>query len=421
MSAKNNKILIIVESINPDDSSGSKANVALIDNLSTCGFNIKVLHFTRHDYILETVPCVAIKEQKAHIWYIFSKFQVLIWRLFKLNLNPFFEKSFGFSFGFFSDSFSFKKAIDKENPDDYDWVLTLSKAASFRPHHALLKCPKWHSKWLAYIHDPYPMHFYPRPYNWVAPGYYQQQEFMRSVSKACAYGVFPSKLLQEWMGSYFPDFLERGLVIPHQIIQIISNQELPAIFDINNFTILHAGSINKQRDPTGLVEGFELFLKQHPDARNKSYLYLVGKMNYHYQSLHKKSKNIPQLLLENNYIDFYKVYSMQQAAAVNIVLEAKAEISPFLPGKIPHVMAAEKPILHLGPALSETRRILGEDYTFWSEIDDVNKIATLLSQLYLNWQSKDFKLDYELLKSYMGPEYLKTVFDNLSSNHAVEN
>jgi glycosyltransferase involved in cell wall biosynthesis len=413
MSLKKYKILVVVESINPNDSSGSKANLALIQNLFQCNYNVKVLHYTRRDISLDAITCIAIKEQKWHPWYILSKVQILIWRWFKINLNPFFEKRWGFSFCFFSDSFSIKRAINKEKPDNYDWVLTLSKAASFRPHHAMLKCPQWHHKWLAYIHDPYPMHFYPRPYNWVVPGYHQQEEFMRAVSEACTYGIFPSKLLQEWMGSYFPNFLARGMVIPHQIIQNIPLVKLPEVFSKNTFIILHAGSLMKQRDPKGLVEGFELFLEQHPDAKAHAYLYLVGNMNYHQTYLLAKSRTLGQLLLEDHYVNFNTVYNMQQAVAVNVVLEAKAEISPFLPGKIPHVVAAKKPILHLGPALSETRRILGEDYPYWSEVDDKEMIADIIEELYNKWGVQKMEYKRTDLESYLGLDYLKFQFDKL--------
>jgi hypothetical protein len=47
------KILVIVDSINVNDSSGSKANVALIQNLAACGFEVQVLHYTQKEITLE--------------------------------------------------------------------------------------------------------------------------------------------------------------------------------------------------------------------------------------------------------------------------------------------------------------------------------------------------------------------------------
>lgn len=414
---KKTNILIVVDSIDVNDSSGSKANVALIKNLNQAGFQLKVLHFTRKNIKIEGIPCFPVKEQKFTLGYAISKFQLLLRRVTGININKGIEKWKGFSFAFFNDSSSIKKAIEKENPTDYDWILTLSKAASFRPHKAVLDLPKWHSRWLAYIHDPYPMHFYPRPYTWVEPGYYQKQEFMRAISKSCKFGIFPSKLLQEWMGSYFPDFLERGLVIPHQLEEA-SNliTELPDYFKEDSFTVLHAGALMKQRNPKGLIEGFQQFLNQIPEATAHSQLFFLGSHDYHKELIHKKQQEIPQLYVSEGYVPFGEVQRLQKKASVNVILEAKAEISPFLPGKFPHCIESAKPILHLGPALSETRRLLGEDYPYVAAIDDIAKITQLLKTLYIQWKEKKVVsgYDHKKLKHYLGVDYLKETLEKLS-------
>jgi hypothetical protein len=98
-----------------------------------------------------------------------------------------------------------------------DLVLTLSKGGSFRPHHALLKMPELQKKWMAYIHDPYPMHFYPKPYTWTEAGARQKEEFMKEVALKAEITAFPSKLLMDWMGSHYAPYQTKGVVIPHQV------------------------------------------------------------------------------------------------------------------------------------------------------------------------------------------------------------
>lgn len=406
------RILILCESIDIDDSSATKGRVALIKNLKQCGYKLKVYHYTRKNIFLEDIECIAIKEQKANIYYILSKLQIFIRRIFKINISTYFEKKFGFSFSFFNDVNSIVNTLEKEADFNPDWVLTLSKAASFRTHKALLKLPKWHSKWLAYIHDPYPMHFYPRPYNWVAPGYYQQQEFFRAVSKKAAHSVFPSKLLMDWMGSYYPDFLERGIVIPHQItesLEIIKNT--PDYFKKNKFTILHAGSLMKPRSPKGLIEGFQKFLENNIDAKANAQLLILGKKEYFENYLNAKKNELIQLYLSSGYVAFNEVQYIQNHASVNVILEAKSEISPFLPGKFPHCIKANKPILYLGPKQSETLRLLGKDYPFSSEIDDTDNIAKHIEQLYCNWKTKGESqyLNRPDLVTYLSKDNLKHI------------
>lgn len=57
------KILVVVESIDVNDSSGSKANVALIQNLALCGFDLQVYHYTRKEIQIDSIPCFSIPEK----------------------------------------------------------------------------------------------------------------------------------------------------------------------------------------------------------------------------------------------------------------------------------------------------------------------------------------------------------------------
>ena len=212
------KILVIVDSINIEDSSGSKANVALIHNLVAAGFEIMVYHYTLKNIQLKGVNCVAIPEIKFSPLYFLSRIQRVLSRKCNINVAPFLEQLFGFSFTFFNDTNSIVRALSKINfvPD---LVLTLSKGGSFRPHYAVLKLPQMHNKWVAYVHDPYPFHFYPRPYTWVESNYKQKEIFFTKVSEKAKYSAFPSQLLLEWMGSFYPNFLKTGVVIPHQSLK----------------------------------------------------------------------------------------------------------------------------------------------------------------------------------------------------------
>ena len=408
------KILVIVDSINVNDSSGSKANVALIQNLAACGFEVRVLHYTQKEISLTGITCIVIPEKKWNFLYLLSRTERLFTRLTKISVNASLENWFGFSFTFFNDSNSIAKAIRKQKDFQPDLVLTLSKGASFRPHHAMLQLPELHDKWMAYVHDPYPFHFYPRPYNWVEHGYYEKQEFFRAVSKKAKYSAFPSQLLQEWMGSYFPDFLRTGVLIPHQISDYqIQDTTFPSFFNPEKFSLFHAGNLMKQRNPIFLIQAFEKFLDNNPEAKEQSQLILVGAHEYHKEAL-ERYKNHSSVFIGEN-MPFDVIFNVQKQASVNIILESKAEISPFLPGKFPHCVEANKPILLLSPYYSETRRLLGEDYPYWSEADDVSKLEAIITTMYATWKEKNgiFELNRTDLLDYLSVEKLKETLTTL--------
>lgn len=409
------KILVVVDSINIEDSSGSKANVALINNLNRAGFEVVVYHYTLKNIELKNINTYAVSEIKVSIFYFLSRLQRVINRNIKVNTVPFFEKIFGFSFTFFNDAKSIRKSLKKMtfNPD---LVLTLSKGASFRPHYALLKLPYLHNKWIAYVHDPFPFHFYPRPYNWVESSYAQKEFFFKELSEKAKYSAFPSELLKEWMSSYFPNFEKTGIIIPHQNEKYeVQNTTFPSYFDVSKFNLLHAGNLMKQRSPEGLIKGFNLFLEQNPSAQKDARLILLGDASCHTNVLETYKKESSEIYIHNGYKPFDEVYYLQQAVSVNIILEGKGEISPFLPAKFPHCIEANKIILSLAPYYSETKRLLGKDYEFWSEADDVKKIASLVNKLYEVWKRNPvhLQLNRKDLEEYVSVEHLKEIINKL--------
>lgn len=409
------KILVVVDSINIEDSSGSKANVALINNLQQAGFDVLVYHYTRKDIRLKNIKTFNIPEIKSSVTYFLSRSQRVISRNFKVNFAPFLEKVFGFSFTFFNDTKSIGKSLT-EMTFEADLILTLSKGASFRPHYAVLNLPHLHNKWMAYVHDPFPFHFYPRPYNWVESSYRQKEQFFNEVSLKAKWSAFPSELLKEWMSSYFPDFEKTGIIIPHQNEKyVVQNTAFPSYFDVSKFNLLHAGNLMKQRSPKGLIDGFKMFLEQTPEAKKEARLILLGNASYHKEMLENYKQNSPEIYIHNGNKPFDEVYHLQNNVSVNIILEAKGEISPFLPAKFPHCVEANKAILSLAPYYSETRRLLGKDYEFWSEVDNVEQIALLISNLYQLWKSnpESLNLNRADLAEYVSAVHLKEIINKV--------
>ena len=407
------KILIVVESIDVDDSSGSKANVALIKNLHLSGYNLRVYHYTLKDILIPGIDCRAVKENRKSALFLLSRAERYLRDYLKLKLHKPLQNKFGFSFTLFNDRNSIVSTLKQEQEFQPDLVLTLSKGGSFRPHHALLKIPKWHKKWLAYIHDPYPMHHYPKPYSWTEPGFEKKDAFIKAVSEKAAFSAFPSELLLEWMGKFYPNFIKTGFVIPHQLDPLEANDvEMPKYFDSKKFNLLHAGNLLGARDPKNLISAFQDFLVNKPEAKENSRLIFIGGNN---ERVFKTARENSNIFASEVYISFKQVYKMQQMAAVNIILEAKSDLSPFLPGKFPHCVSANKPILLLGPQKSECRRLLGEQYAYWSEIDDLQKISRHIEQMYFEWKKspQNFRLNRPNLEEYLSHVHLKKVMDQI--------
>ncbi|TXD49464.1 glycosyltransferase family 4 protein [Polaribacter sp. IC073] len=409
------KILVISESIDIEDSSASKVNVALILNLKKIGYDVKVLHYTRKKIQLEGVKSIVIPEIKLSLNYLLSRSQRVFQRLTKINISNRLENIFGHSFTFFNDSKSISKTV-KKYYDNENLIITLSKGASFRPHHAMLSLPNLHDKWMAYVHDPYPFHYYPRPYDWLEAGAKFKEKFFREVSEKAKYSGFPSLMLKEWMGGYFPNFLKTGVIIPHQNLEIDQNkeQELPDYIDTSKFNILHAGNMFKERPPHFLIKGYQMFLKNNPEAINASKLILLGGTDENYLDYLNKARS-NNIYWSKGSVKFKEALMLQNNTSVNVIIEGDSSISPFLPGKFPNCINANKPILLLSPYYSETKRLLGSDYNFISELKDSKKISILIGELYFNWKKdRNQKLDRDDLGTYLGLEYLLNTLSKLN-------
>lgn len=411
---KSTKILIVVDSIDIEDSSGSKANVALIENLNKIGCHLKVLHYTRKKIDLPGIDCVNIPEDRRSFLFLASRIERYFRKYLKIKLYKPIENTLGFSFTLFNDKNSIVSFLKKEIEFSPSWIITLSKGGSFRPHHAMLKMPELYGKWLAYIHDPYPMTVFPPPYTYKEPGWKYKFQFIERVFERARYIAFPSELLKDWMSEFYKLECNKGVVIPHQISKVAVEQiKVPAYFDENNFNVLHAGNLLWGRDPMGLIGGFKKFIASNPCAKKNARLIFLGGKNHYSTELQKFKREMVQFYVSEKYVGHAEVLAMQKKAAVNVILEAKSDISPFLPGKFPHCVMANKPILLLGPPKSEAKRLLGEDFLYHSGINEVDSIAQKLELLYLDWQKNSNKnLDRQDLEEYMSETYLKTILQN---------
>jgi hypothetical protein len=167
-----------------------------------------------------------------------------------------------------------------------------------------------------------------------------------------------------------------------------------------------------------LILGFQEFLKENPGAKKDARLIFLGGVNHYSLELSEYERDILQFKVSPDYLPFKMVQSIQKRSSANIILEAKSKISPFLPGKFPHCVSANRLILHLGPYKSESKRLLGESYEYWAEIDDVRGISEIITKLYDQWKRKpeSMILNRPDLEEYLSIPHLKKVIDGVFEN-----
>ena len=80
-------LFIVVESLDINKSSGAKANFALIKNLVSLGYKMRVIHYSRKDIEIGGVKLVKIEEKKFSLLYFFSRFQRIVSRWLKIDFS----------------------------------------------------------------------------------------------------------------------------------------------------------------------------------------------------------------------------------------------------------------------------------------------------------------------------------------------
>ncbi len=389
----NKKILVVADTLDVDRSSGGRASMALVELVNRVAPDSKVIHYSRKDMDRQGIDMNSIPENKTTLWYILAKLQGLFWKITKIPTTKYVQNLLGFSFTYKYDLKSITRALDKINSDQYDYVLALSYAASFRSHQAILNHPRWNEKLVSYIHDPYPFHNYPRPYDEVLPGWKKKDQFFKKLVDKSIAVMFPSQMLSEWMASYYPAITGKSVIIPHQLPDI-KESDIPdqGLIDDTKFNVIHAGSLMEARNPTSLIEAFTSLTDEDEEFKNQSQLTLIGSGDIFKNTLDKAVKQYKNIRNIEQKMPFDKVLALQKRADVHVILEAKSAVSPFLPGKVAHALWGNNVMLLLGPYYSETRRLLGEEYPYWSENDNAAAIKTNLKTLFKKWQS-DGKLE----------------------------
>ena len=304
------------------------------------------------------------------------------------------------------------------NQKKYDLIIALGTGSSFMPHYALLKV-KTTIPVLFNFHDPYPMSRYPEPYrkkpNFI---YFHQERFLRKMFKKAGALSFPSEYLKDFMlqGTQFRD---KAFVLPHVGISLDNipskTEDLEVHLPKGKFNLLHAGTLLGPRKVDALFRAFERLSGEDDEFSQKTVLTVLGKVAKEHRYLEKLSgKTQGNLRVITQRVSYPKSLELLRQCDMALVVEADADFSPFMPGKLADIFYYEKPVLALTPERSEVRRILGKDYPYVARVNDTGTIYNILKRAWKAWKSGALKNpDAERLKKYVSVEDFNKRFDEI--------
>ena len=407
------KILVLVEDLRINTTSAGICNSNIINSLLLGGHELTCLY----DYSTsDTFPW--LESSYAKFENIKSvKQNILIKAISKLpKSNAMSYHLTGFGLKENNKIHAWKKTIKEKLSKEisYDFIMVLGAGSSMLNYFAISNI-KTSVPYIVNYHDPYPYCQYPKPYFEYSKIVGKLQAKKSNIVMQNAFKVsFPSQRLYEWMLQFHPVLEGKSIVIPHSDSKLKSlpGSEMDDLVNLNSdkFNLLHIGSLLGPRNPKYLISAFSKFCNEDQNRKENSVLNIIGRITDDKFTLNKFDTTGIQII--NKRISYKKSLALMQQASVLVLLEAVAENSPFMPGKLANYFMAKKPILALTPKSSETTRLLGDQYPYMTETDNESEIYTKIVSLWNEWNSTKFK-DYSLtnLEKYVSPKHINEIIE----------
>lgn len=161
----------------------------------------------------------------------------------------------------------------------------------------------------------------------------------------------------------------------------------------NRFSLSHIGSLLSERNPRVLWKALYELIKEHEDFRKDFELKLIGKVSDEIvEALHEFKLDKHTNLV--GYVSHTEALIQQRISQVLLLIEIDSfETVGIIPGKLFEYMAAERPILAIGPEGADFSKIIKETNSgVFCQYDEKDKIKDTLLQMYRQFQNNELKV-----------------------------
>jgi len=172
----------------------------------------------------------------------------------------------------------------------------------------------------------------------------------------------------------------------------IENVEKPRLDE--KFTISHIGSLLSKRNPRILWKALKELIKENSDFKRDFQLRLIGKVSEEIIDTIAEFR-LNDFLDNVGYVNHHEALIYQRSSQVLLLIEIDSyETAGIIPGKLFEYMAAERPILAIGPADSDVEDIIKStncgNYFKYDELEDVKDY---ILKCYQQYQNKSLKVN----------------------------
>ena len=171
----------------------------------------------------------------------------------------------------------------------------------------------------------------------------------------------------------------------------IESIEKPALD--NKFTISHIGSLLSKRNPHILWKALNEILQENEQFRSDFELQLIGKVSSEIIDTIKEFQ-LDAYLNVLGYVSHTEALKYQRSSQVLLLIEIDSfETIGIIPGKLFEYMAAERPILAIGPKQSDVEKIIKDTNAGkYFNYDNFEEVKQYILDCYSKYQQNQLKV-----------------------------
>jgi len=276
------------------------------------------------------------------------------------------------------------------NHDGVPFDLLYSRLNHFVSHLAALNVvhQRPHIHWCAHFSDPWPGHLYPTDYRHkpTRSGLMErrQERILHTILDRAQSLTFPGDRLCRFLLSGSRErYRHKAHAIPH-----LGNfwDGRPAYRQGEQFNLVFAGFLLRQRSTESLFQGLQQFLTATPQARAAIRMQFIGKNTAVVEEGVQKYA-LAGVVSTAPQRGFSEVWPLLCQADVLLLIESPMAEGVFMPSKLADYLSAGRPILALSPPVGTVADFLSQGGGLRVDPDDATQIAQALQQLYALWQS----------------------------------
>jgi glycosyltransferase involved in cell wall biosynthesis len=181
----------------------------------------------------------------------------------------------------------------------------------------------------------------------------------------------------------------------------INTDSMPSVVLDDKFSISHIGSMNADRNPKLLWEVLNSISSEVDEFKSDLKIKLIGNVSDEIFA-DIRNKDLESNLLYSEYIQHKDVHDFQRKSALLLlVLNNTPNSKGILTGKLFEYIAAQRPILAIGPCDGDAAQVIQESksgYIF--DYDNREDLKSKIIDLYSDWKSGNLLVNSENVDKY---------------------